>query len=45
MSIETGRYLIISVRQQNCVSLPDPNDGTPLAADYEQFTNKQWASP
>jgi len=41
MAIETGTYIIISVRQQNCASLPDPNDGTPVAADSENSSNNQ----
>jgi len=41
-TIETGTYVIINVRQQNCASLPDPNDGTPVAADSENSSNKQW---
>ena len=34
--VETGQYTIVNVRQHNLAYLPDPNDGTPVAANYEQ---------
>lgn len=32
MPINSGRYIITNVQQRNLATLPDPNDGTPLAA-------------
>ncbi|KAF8176475.1 hypothetical protein BJ912DRAFT_1146845 [Pholiota molesta] len=43
MSIETGQYIIVNVRQHNLAYLPDPNDGTPVAANFEQnVLNERW---
>jgi hypothetical protein len=44
MSIETGQYTIVNVRQSNIVYLPDNNDGTPVAANYEQGNTKERVS-
>jgi len=41
MSVATGKYTIVNVRQSNLAYLPDGNDGTPLAAFYEQSINKE----
>jgi len=41
--VETGQYTIVNVRQHNLAYLPDPNDGTPVAANYEQNnTSERW---
>ncbi|KAF8816764.1 hypothetical protein BYT27DRAFT_7181198 [Phlegmacium glaucopus] len=43
MSISSGKYTIVNVRQKNLAYLADPNDGTPVAANYEQGSKKeQW---
>ena len=42
--VATGQYTIVNVRQSNVAYLPDPNDGTPLAAFYEQNTTRERAS-
>jgi hypothetical protein len=44
MSIETGQYTIVNVRQSNLAYLPDANDGTPVAANYEQGNTKERVS-
>ena len=35
-TLPTGRYTIINVRYSNLAFLEDPNDGTPLNANYNQ---------
>jgi hypothetical protein len=35
-TIPTGRYTITNVRQRNLAFLEDPNDGTPVNANYGQ---------
>jgi hypothetical protein len=44
MSIATGQYTIVNVRQSNLAYLADPNDGTPVAASYEQNNTKERVS-
>lgn len=44
MSVETGQYIIVNVRQHNLAYLPDPNDGTPVAANFEQQDNNERVS-
>jgi hypothetical protein len=44
MSIDTGRYVIKNVKQSNLAYLPDPNDGTPVAATFEQNKESEWVS-
>ena len=44
MPVETGQYIIVNVRQHNLAYLPDPNDGTPVAANYEQNTTYEQVS-
>ena len=44
MSIETGQYIIVNVRQSNLAYLPDPNDGTPVVANFEQGNTKERVS-
>jgi hypothetical protein len=40
--IDTGQYTIVNVKQSNLAYLPDPNDGTPVAAFYERnVTNER----
>jgi len=41
MSIESGQYTIVNVRQSNLAYLPDPNDGTPVVANFEQGNTKE----
>jgi hypothetical protein len=43
-TIATGQYTIVNVRQSNLAYLPDPNDGTPVAANYEQNNTKERVS-
>jgi hypothetical protein len=43
-TIATGQYTIVNVRQSNLAYLPDPNDGTPVAATYEQGNTKEVVS-
>jgi hypothetical protein len=44
MSISSGKYTIVNVRQKNLAYLADPNDGTPVAANYEQKNKNEQAS-
>ena len=44
MSIASGKYTIVNVRQKNLAYLADPNDGTPVAANYEQNNKNEKAS-
>ena len=44
MSIPTGQYTIVNVRQSNLAYLPDPNDGTPVVANVEQSITKEKVS-
>ncbi|KAE9383166.1 hypothetical protein BT96DRAFT_929974 [Gymnopus androsaceus JB14] len=37
--IQSGRYTICNVKQSNFASLQDPNDGTPVTADSNDFNN------
>lgn len=39
-TVRTGRYTITNVKQGNVAVLPDPNDGTPLSAGFEDSTDK-----
>lgn len=40
-TIPTGRYTITNVRQRNIAFLPDPNDGTPVNANYAQSVDAE----
>jgi len=40
-TIATGQYTIVNVRQSNLAYLPDPNDGTPVVANFEQGNTKE----
>jgi len=44
MSVSSGKYIIVNVRQKNLAYLADPNDGTPLSANYEQKSKNEQAS-
>jgi hypothetical protein len=44
MSIDTGRYTIKNVKQLNIAYLPDSNDGTPIAATFDQNNESAWVS-
>ena len=44
MSIPTGQYTIVNVRESNLAYLPDPNDGTPVVANFEQGNTKERVS-
>ena len=44
MSIETGQYIIVNVRESNLAYLSDPNDGTPVVANVEQGNTKERVS-
>ena len=44
MSVSSGKYIILNVRQKNLAYLDDPNDGTPVAANYEQKSKNEQAS-
>ena len=42
-NVATGTYTITSVRYNNILSLDDGNDGTPVAADFDQGKdNSKW---
>lgn len=41
MPLESGRYLIVNVKQNNLARLPDPNDETALMAWYDDTLDAQ----
>jgi hypothetical protein len=44
-TVATGQYTtIVNVRQSNLTYLPDPNDGTPVAVNYEQSNTEERVS-
>ncbi|KAK7686068.1 hypothetical protein QCA50_010880 [Cerrena zonata] len=39
LQIQTGRYIITNVKQRTFATLADPNDGTPVSADTEDYVD------